>query len=81
MERKAIFDELNEIFKDIFDDESIMIDEETIAADIEGWDSLVHVHLVVAIEKKFGIKLTMSEISLMKNLGAMVDIIDSKTTK
>lgn len=74
MEEK-IYEELNEIFRDIFDDESINLTPETNSDDIEDWDSLEHINLVVAIEKKFGIKFSMDEVTGMKNVGEMVKII------
>lgn len=75
MTREAIFEKLNEVFRDIFDDEDIIVTETTSAADIEEWDSLEHINLVVAVEKAFGIKFNMGEVVTMKNVGAMVDII------
>ena len=75
MNREEIFEKLNEIFRDIFDDEDITVTEATSSADIEEWDSLEHINLVVAVEKAFGIKFNMGEVVTMKNVGAMVDII------
>ena len=75
MTREEIFTKLNEVFQDVFDDESITVGEETTSADIEDWDSLEHINLIVAVEKCFGIKFNMGEVTSMKNVGAMVDII------
>ena len=75
MTREEIFAGVNEVFRDIFDDEEITVGEATTADDIEDWDSLEHINLIVAIEKKFGMKFTMGEVTGMKNVGAMVDII------
>ena len=75
MSREEIFEILDEIFQDVFDDDSIKVGEKTMADDIEDWDSLEHINLVVAIEKKFGMKFTMGEVTGMKNVGEMVDII------
>lgn len=75
MKREQVFEELNEVFRDVFDDDSIMINESTTADDIEDWDSLEHINLVVAVEKKFKIKFNMGEVNQMKNVGEMVDII------
>jgi len=75
MTREEVFAGVNEVFRDIFDDEEITVGEETTADDIEDWDSLEHINLIVAIEKKFGMKFTMGEATTMKNVGAMVDII------
>ena len=75
MTREQVYAELNEVFQDVFDDESITVNDATTADDIEDWDSLEHINLVVAVEKQFGIKFTMGEVNGMKNVGAMVDII------
>ena len=75
MTREAIFESVNEIFRDVFDDEDITVGEETTAEDIEDWDSLEHINLIAAIEVKFGIKFTMGQVVSMKNVGEMVDII------
>lgn len=77
MEEK-IYEELNEIFRDIFDDDSIELTPETNSDDIEDWDSLEHINLVVAIEKKFNIKFSMDEVTGMKNVGEMVEIIKAR---
>lgn len=75
MTREEVFTKLDEVFQDVFDDESITVGEETTSSDIEDWDSLEHINLVVAVEKCFGIKFNMGEVTSMKNVGAMVDII------
>lgn len=75
MTREEIYKQLDEVFQDVFDDESIYVNDSTTADDIEDWDSLEHINLVVAIENKFGIKFNMNEVTSMKNVGEMVDII------
>ena len=75
MSREEVFEKLDEVFIDVFDDESIHVTDDTTANDIEDWDSLEHINLVVAIENKFGIKFNMSEVTSLKNVGEMVDII------
>lgn len=75
MERNEIFKKVNEIFVDVFDDDSIVIGEETSAKDIEDWDSLTHITLISAVEEEFGIKFSMKDVLGMKNVGEMVDII------
>ena len=75
MSREEIFEKLNEVFRDVFDDEEIEVGEETTAADIDGWDSLEHINLIVAVERCFGIKFTMGETTGLKNVGEMVDRI------
>lgn len=75
MTREDVFKRVNEVFQDVFDDESIVVVDATNANDIEDWDSLEHINLVVAIEKEFNIKFEMAEVGKMKNVGEMVDII------
>lgn len=75
MTREEVFEKLNEIFREYFDDEDIILTEETTADDIEDWDSLEHINLIVSIEDFFQMKFTMGEVTTMKNVGAMVDII------
>lgn len=75
MNREEVFEKLEEIFADVFDDDTIELTDDTTADDIEDWDSLEQINLVVAIEKEFSIKFNMGEVSKMKNVGEMVDII------
>lgn len=75
MTREDVYAKLNEVFQDIFDDDDIFVNDETTADDIEDWDSLEHINLVVAVEKKFNIKFSMGEVNKFKNVGEMVDII------
>ena len=78
MERQEIFKELTEIFIDIIDNEDIKLDEETTAGDVDGWDSLSHIQLVVAVEKHFKIRFTSKEIQSWKNVSELVNSIRSK---
>lgn len=75
MTRKEVFEKLNNVFCDVFDDDSIELTEETNSNDIEDWDSLEQINLIVAIEKEFNIKFEISEVNKMKNVGEMVDTI------
>ncbi len=81
MTREEVFHKINEVFHDVFDDDSICVTEKTTADDIEDWDSLEHINLIVATEKKFGMKFTMGEVTTMKNVGEMADIIMERTAK
>ncbi len=63
------------MFRDVFDDESIEVNENTTSADIEDWDSLEHISLMSAVEQEFGIRFSMGQIQSMKNVGEMVNII------
>ncbi|MBO7333416.1 MAG: acyl carrier protein [Lachnospiraceae bacterium] len=78
MTREELYENLNEVFRDVFDDESICVDDHTTADDIEDWDSLEHINLIVAIEKKFSIKFNMGEVNKFKNVGEMADNILAK---
>ena len=80
MNREEVYEQINEVFRDVFDDESIRVNDETTADDIEDWDSLEHINLAVAVEKKFNIKFNMGEVNTFKNVGEMVDIIISRIT-
>lgn len=75
MAREEVFERLNKVFQDVFDDEEITVNDATTSADIEDWDSLEHINLVAAVEQEFGIKFTMGQVVTMKNVGEMVDII------
>jgi acyl carrier protein len=75
MTRDEVYSKLNEVFQDVFDDEDITVNDATTSSDIEDWDSLEHINLVVALEKKFNIKFNMVEVNKLKNVGEMVDII------
>jgi len=78
MERNDILSKINEVFVDVLDNEELVIVEETTASDVEEWDSLTHIQLVVGIEKKFGIRFTSAEIQKWNNVGEMMDSIVEK---
>jgi acyl carrier protein len=78
MQEQEIYAKLTEIFRDIFDDDSIVLKPETTAKDIEDWDSFNHINLIVATEAKFGIKFKTAEIESLKNVGHFVSIIQQK---
>ena len=71
-------EQLNSVFTDVLDEGSIQLTESNTADDVEGWDSLTHVQLVVAVEKKFGMRFSAKEIQSWKNVGEMIDSISSK---
>ena len=78
MSKEEIFEKLNEVFRDVFDDEDITVNENTTANDIEDWDSLEHINLMAAVEAEFGIKFSMGQVVTMKNVGEMAEIISQK---
>ncbi|WP_422925769.1 acyl carrier protein [Singulisphaera sp. PoT] len=69
---------LRDVFRNVFDDEDLEISREMTADDIEGWDSVTHVTLVINIEKAFGIKFKSSEVAGLKNIGDLEDLIQSR---
>lgn len=75
MSREEVFVKLNEVFRDVFDDESITVTQTTTADDIEEWDSLEHINLLAAVEQEFSMKFNMGQVVSMKNVGEMADII------
>ncbi|PWA04842.1 acyl carrier protein [Flavobacterium psychrotolerans] len=78
MERNEILKQVNAIFIDTLDDEDVVIEETTTANDVEEWDSLTHIQLVVAIEKHFKIRFTSKEIQSWNNVGEMLNCIQEK---
>lgn len=73
-----MMEELQEIFREIFDDDELVISREMTAEDIEEWDSLTHIQLIVEIEKKYNIRFTTAEIKKAANVGEFIDIIQGK---
>lgn len=75
MQKEQILKEVQEIFRDVLDEEKLVLKYDTTANDVEGWDSLTHIQLIVSIEKKFKIKFTSKEILSWKNVGEMIESI------
>jgi len=80
MTTEEIKTRLTTIFRDIFDNNSIVLSRETTARDIEDWDSLAQISLLVAIENEFNIKLSLDEVKSLRNVGDMLDVIWSKVS-
>lgn len=78
MKAEDISRRLTEVFRDVLDNNSIVLSRETTAADIEEWDSLAHISLLVAIEKEFNVKLDLMEIKQLQNVGDILDILHRK---
>lgn len=78
MKEAEILEVVNKIFREVFDDDSIIVTEQTTAQDIADWDSFEHINLIVSIEKAFKIKFSMEEAGGMKNVGEMIDIIKKR---
>ncbi|MBR1751506.1 MAG: acyl carrier protein [Ruminococcus sp.] len=75
MTDKELYKRLNEVFRDVFDDDDITVDEDTTADDIDDWDSIEHITLIGAVEDEFSVRFKMGEVSGMKNVGEMAAII------
>ena len=75
MNQRELYERLNEVFRDVFDDDEITVYPDTTADDIDDWDSLEHITLIAAVEREFRMKFKMGEISSMKNVGEMAAII------
>jgi len=76
---------LQSVFREVFDDPELVLSDAMTAADIDGWDSLMHINLIIAVEKRFAIKFATAEISRMKepdqNVGTFIQMIDNKIGK
>lgn len=72
----SVKDELQDIFRDVFDDEELDLSEETTAKDIEDWDSFAQIQLIIAIEKHFNVHFQVHEVSALKNVGEMIRLIE-----
>ena len=81
MERQEVLKQVNGIFIDVLENNDIELNDQTTANDIEEWDSLAHIHLIVAIERKFDIRFTSKEMQSWDNVGEMIDCISSKLMK
>ncbi len=78
MERKDVLQKLTIIFRDVMDNERIILSDETKGEDIDGWDSLAYVQIVAAIGEIFKVKLSAKEMILCENVGEIVDVIEKK---
>lgn len=81
MEREEVFEKLTVIFQNNFDDDTIRLTDETSSSDIEDWDSLEQVNLVVAIQDKFKVRFHIEEVNSMRNVGEMADFILKKVNR
>jgi acyl carrier protein len=79
MDSQSIYGRLTDIFKEVFDDENLVVNPAMTAADVEEWDSLNHIRLVLTIEKSFGLRFSAAEVGSLKNVGEFVDLIQSKS--
>lgn len=78
MTREEVFNSVQDILRDIFDEDDLVISDATTAMDIEDWDSLNHINIVSAMEKEFGIRFALGELQGLKDIGATIDLIMKK---
>lgn len=78
MNTEANYAKLTQVFHDVFDDDTIVVRPELTADDVDEWDSLTHIRLVMAIEKAFGLKFSAAEVEQLRNVGDLVTLIDAK---
>jgi acyl carrier protein len=78
MDREYMFNSVQEIFRDIFDDKELIVTNGTNSDEIEDWDSLNHINLVSAIEKEFNIRFALGELLSLKDVGTMIDLMLEK---
>lgn len=77
----STLEQLTPIFRQVFDDDSIVLTRETTADDIDAWDSLSHMNLVAAVEMTFKVRFALGELQTLKDVGHLADLIDRKLTK
>ena len=78
MDSKELLDQLTDIFRDVFDDDDIVLTDDMTASDVDEWDSLSHIRLVVAVEQEFGISFSSAEITVLENVGQFADLLGQK---
>lgn len=69
---------LTQVFRDVFDDDDLVVNAETTADDVEGWDSLTHVTLMINVEKAFKVKFSSKQVASLKNVGELLTLVDEK---
>ena len=78
MTMDAMLDQLQSVFRDVFEDDELTINRQTSADNIEGWDSLMHVSLMINVERVFGVKFSTTQVASLKNVGELMDLIESR---
>jgi acyl carrier protein len=79
MEEQQLRAKMTETFRDVFGNPDLVVEDSTKADDVEGWDSLTHIDLIVALERAFRVKFTTGEVGKLTNVGDLVSLIKSKT--
>jgi acyl carrier protein len=78
MEKVQVYNKLTAVFREVFDEDELNVTPQTTADDVDGWDSLSHIRLVLAVSKAFGVKFSASEIGNLRNVGEFADLIEKK---
>lgn len=78
MSMDANLEQLQAVFRDVFEDDELTISRETSAEDVDGWDSLMHVSLMINVERVFAVKFSTTQVAALKNVGELMDLIDSR---
>jgi acyl carrier protein len=78
MDEAQIYARLSEIFESVFDDDSIQLTPAVTAKDVDGWDSLAHIRLMLTVERSFKVKFSTTEIGKLENVGGLVELIQEK---
>jgi acyl carrier protein len=76
--RQQIVSRINDVFRAVFDDDALEISDAMTAKDVDGWDSLTHITLVVAVEKEFGLRFPAAEVGKLANVGALVAMVEAR---
>ncbi len=71
-------EQLNEVFQEVFEDDDLQVQPKTSAKDIDEWDSLMHVNLVLAVESRFNVRFTSTEVAALKDVGELTDLVEKK---
>lgn len=79
MEDSDIYTRLRDVFHEVFDDDSIAVRPDLSAKDVDGWDSLSHVRLMLTVERTFGVKFSASDVGKLKNVEELVRLVQSKS--
>ncbi len=79
IDEARVYQRLTQIFHDVFQEDDLVLKPELSAKDVEGWDSLSHIRLVISVEKAFSLKFSASEVGTLKNVGDLVGLIKSKS--
>ena len=78
MTENAILEKLQSVFRDVFEDDELSINRQSSADDVDGWDSLMHVSLMINVEREFGVKFSTTQVASLKDVGELVDLLESR---